>query len=214
MNPKDRIIEIGGIELINRRRTGKFFHAYLNPGCKVEEAAFAIHGLSNDFLQDKPKFKEIARQFLEFIEGSWLVIHNAPFDVRFINNELGPLGLPYLKKNKIIDTLALARKKYPGAPASLDALCRRFRVEELKSRKKHGAILDAELLVSVYIAMRSNVQGAIQLERVGHFGCDINRCVKKKYDKREFLLSADEKEARKRLLRKINGPLWNKFSGD
>ena len=149
-----RIIEIGCVELIERKITGDSFHTYLNPGREVEEGAFRVHGISTAFLQDKPLFKEVAQSFLNYIEDAELIIHNAPFDVGFLNSELKRLGLPKTIQEyaRIIDTLDLARKKHPGQRNSLDALCKRYDVD-LSKRQWHGALLDAELLAYVYLAM-------------------------------------------------------------
>lgn len=149
-----RIIEIGCVELIDRKLTGNHFHVYLNPQRPVDPEAFRIHGISDEFLQDKPLFSEKAEDFLQFIDGSELIIHNAPFDVGFLNFELN-----FNKRKKkledycsIIDTLVLAREKYPGQRNSLDALCKRYGIDHF-NRQLHGALLDAEILALVYLAM-------------------------------------------------------------
>ncbi|HDS3853884.1 TPA: DNA polymerase III subunit epsilon [Legionella pneumophila] len=149
-----RVIEIGCIELIDRKLTGKHFHIYLNPQREVDEGAFRVHGISTEFLQDKPLFQDIVTEFLQFVEGSELIIHNAPFDVGFLNSELN-----HLKWNKtledycqILDTLVLAREKHPGQRNSLDALCKRYEIDHF-NRELHGALLDAEILAYVYLAM-------------------------------------------------------------
>lgn len=149
-----RIIEIGCVELIERKITGDSFHTYLNPGREVEEGAFRVHGISTEFLQDKPLFKDVAQSFLHYIEDAELIIHNAPFDVGFLNSELKRLGLQKTIQDhaRIFDTLDFARKKHPGQRNSLDALCKRYEVD-LSKRQWHGALLDAELLAYVYLAM-------------------------------------------------------------
>jgi DNA polymerase III subunit epsilon len=148
-----RIIEIGCIEVIDRRATGKHYHQYINPQRAVDEGAFKVHGLGNDFLSDKPVFKDIVEEFLEFIKGAELLIHNAPFDVGFINAELYRLKLPKIQTLcKITDTLDLARHKHPGQRNSLDALCKRYQVDAT-DRIYHGALLDAQLLADVYLNM-------------------------------------------------------------
>ncbi len=147
-----RIIEIGAIELINKVETGKKFHHYINPERDIPKEAYAIHGISEKFLQDKPKFEEIVDDFLQFIEDTTLVIHNAPFDIKFLNHELGRLNKPSLDFNSAVDTLLIARKLFPGSKVSLDALCRRFKVDN-SSRKFHGALLDAQLLADIYVEM-------------------------------------------------------------
>lgn len=147
-----RIVEIGGVELFNHMPTGRTYHQYINPERNMPPEAFAVHGLSEDFLKGFPVFAEIADSFLEFIEGSRLVIHNASFDMRFLNAELGWAGRPALAETIAIDTLAIARRRFPGSPASLDALCRRFGVDN-SGREKHGALLDSEILAEVYLEL-------------------------------------------------------------
>lgn len=155
----DRIIEIGVIEIVDKKPTGRVLHYYLNPERDVPEEAFRIHGISTEFLQDKPLFKDIAHEFLEFIDGAKLVIHNAPFDIKFLNAELERLEMAPLKLSDAIDTLKIARKKYPGTRVNLDALCKRFKIDN-SSRKYHGALLDSELLVEVYIELMGGRQSS------------------------------------------------------
>ena len=147
-----RIVEIGALELFNHMPTGKTYHQYINPERLMPKEAFDVHGLGDDFLRDKPVFNQIGRAFLEFIGDAKLVIHNAAFDVKFLNFELKRIGLPSLDWSRAIDTLAIARQKYPGSPASLDALCRRFGVDN-SAREKHGALLDSEILAEVYLEL-------------------------------------------------------------
>jgi len=150
-----RIIEIGCIELNNRRITSNQFHHYLNPGREIEDGAFEIHGISNEFLSSKPCFKDIAQEFIDFIRDSEVIIHNAPFDVGFINAELELLGPAWGSLEdycSIVDTLLLAREKHPGLKNSLDALCQRYKVDN-SGRELHGALLDARILLDVYLAM-------------------------------------------------------------
>jgi DNA polymerase-3 subunit epsilon len=147
-----RIVEIGAVELEGHLPTGRTFHRYLNPDRAMPKEAFEVHGLSDDFLRDKPRFAEVADAFLAFIGEARLVIHNAAFDMRFLNAELAAIGRPALHDARALDTVALARAKYPGAPASLDALCRRFGVDN-SGREKHGALLDSELLAEVYLEL-------------------------------------------------------------
>ena len=145
-----RIVEIGCIELENFVPTKKIFHYYLNPEREVSENAFKIHGYSDEFLSDKKKFSEIVDEFLEFIKGKKIIIHNAEFDLGHINNELGLINKKKLKMENVIDTLVIARNKFPGASLSLDALCKRFRIDNSK-RKNHTALIDCDLLSKVYI---------------------------------------------------------------
>lgn len=149
-----RIIEIACIELIDRELTGKHFHQYLNPQRKIDEGAFRVHGISETFLQDKPLFGTIVDDFMRFIEGSELIIHNAPFDLAFLNAELKKIKWPTKIENHccIVDTLVLARKKHPGQRNNLDALCKRYDIDN-SSRQYHGALLDSEILAGVYLAM-------------------------------------------------------------
>jgi len=150
-----RIIEIGCVELVNRQLTGNHYHQYINPDREVEEGAIEVHGISNEFLADKPFFADIVDDFISFIKGAELIIHNAPFDVGFINHEFKQLGGQYPAVNslcKVLDTLAMARQKHPGQKNSLDALCKRYEVDNAH-RELHGALLDAEILADVYLRM-------------------------------------------------------------
>lgn len=148
----DRIVEIGGVELLNHMPSGRTYHQYINPERSMPQDAFEVHGLGDDFLRDKPVFKAIAQEFLDFVGDARLVIHNASFDMKFLNAELGWVGLPKLPMEQALDTLAIARKKFPGSPASLDALCRRFGIDN-SAREKHGALLDSEILAEVYLEL-------------------------------------------------------------
>ena len=148
----DRIVEIGCVEVFNHLPTGKTYHQYINPERAMPKGAFEVHGLGDDFLRDKPKFAKIGQEFLNFIGDAKLVIHNASFDMKFLNAELKWMNLPTLPWERAIDTLAIARKKFPGSPASLDALCRRFGVDT-SARTLHGALLDSEILAEVYLEL-------------------------------------------------------------
>ncbi|NRA70590.1 MAG: DNA polymerase III subunit epsilon [Gammaproteobacteria bacterium] len=150
-----KIIEIGCVEVINRRLTGRHFHVYINPGRLVDEEAFKVHGISDDYLRDKPSFKDVAQDFIEFIAGAELIIHNAPFDVGFMDYEFGLLNQGIAKTadmSGILDTLVMAKQMHPGQRNSLDALCKRYEIDN-SSRDLHGALLDAEILCDVYLAM-------------------------------------------------------------
>jgi DNA polymerase-3 subunit epsilon len=147
-----RIVEIGAVELFNHMPTGRNYHQYINPERTMPREAFEVHGLGDEFLRDKPVFKAIAQAFLDFVGDAKLVIHNAAFDVKFLNAELSQVNLPTLAWDRAIDTLAMARAKFPGSPASLDALCRRFGVDNSR-RDKHGALLDSEILAEVYLEL-------------------------------------------------------------
>lgn len=148
----DRIVEIGAVELMGHMATGRTYHQYINPERSMPEEAFQVHGLGDDFLRNKPKFAEIGQSFLNFIGDAKLVIHNAAFDIKFLNAELKWMGLPLIQWEQTIDTLEIARKKFPGSPASLDALCRRFSIDN-SSRTLHGALLDSEILAEVYLEL-------------------------------------------------------------
>ncbi|MFD0859495.1 DNA polymerase III subunit epsilon [Roseovarius aquimarinus] len=148
----DRIVEIGGVELLNHMPTGRTYHEYIDPKRAMPEDAFKVHGLGDDFLRGKPVFADIADGFLEFVGDAKLVIHNAAFDMKFLNAELRWLNKPQIPWEQAIDTLAIARKKFPGSPASLDALCRRFNIDN-SSRTLHGALLDSEILAEVYLEL-------------------------------------------------------------
>lgn len=160
----DRIVEIGGVELFNHVATGKTYHQYLNPDRDMPQEAFDVHGLSEEFLSDKPRFTEVAAAFLEFIGDAKLVIHNASFDMKFLNAELTWAGLSRIPFDQAIDTLAIARRKFPGSPASLDALCRRFGIDN-SSRTLHGALLDSEILAEVYLELIGGRQPDFELSR-------------------------------------------------
>ncbi|MBN2631200.1 MAG: DNA polymerase III subunit epsilon [Rhodobacteraceae bacterium] len=154
LEPSDghRIVEIGAVELFNHLPTGRTYHQYINPERAMPKDAFEVHGLGDDFLRDKPVFSAICSAFLQFIGDAQLVIHNAAFDMKFLNSELQRAGLPGLPMNRATDTLMIARLRYPGSPASLDALCRRFGVDNT-AREKHGALLDSEILAEVYLEL-------------------------------------------------------------
>jgi len=148
----DRIVEIGAVELMGHMATGETYHQYINPERSMPEEAFQVHGLGDDFLRDKPKFAQIGKSFLDFIGTSKLIIHNAAFDIKFLNAELRWMGLPQIPWEQALDTLEIARKRFPGSPASLDALCRRFGIDNT-SRTLHGALLDSEILAEVYLEL-------------------------------------------------------------
>ena len=166
-----RIVEIGCIELDNLVPTKNKFHCYLNPERKVSEKALEIHGYTDEFLSNKKKFKEICDDFLEFIKGKRLIIHNAEFDLAHINNELSLLGKKEIK-NEIVDTLSLAREKFPGSPANLDALCKRYRIDNSR-REKHTALIDCDLLAKVYINLIDQKEPTLNFqvnEKENYFG--------------------------------------------
>jgi len=166
-----RVIEIGCVEMLDRRLTGRHFHRYINPQREVEEGAFEVHGISNEFLRDKPGFAQIAEEFVDFVRGAELIIHNAPFDVGFLDNELALLGADWGRVRdycSVTDTLVLARARHPGQKNNLDALCKRYAVDN-SQRELHGALLDAEILADVYLQMTGG-QTALALDGQGEGG--------------------------------------------
>lgn len=165
LNPVDghRIVEIGALEMVNRNLTGKKFHHYINPERAMPNEAYRIHGISEEFLKDKPLFKDVVQEFLEFIGESKLVIHNAAFDIKFLNHEFSLVKKPSLELSDAIDTLLLARKTFPGARATLDALCKRFKVDN-SSRQFHGALKDAVLLAEVYVELTGGRQSSFSMQ--------------------------------------------------
>jgi len=164
LNPKSghRVVEIGCVEMTNHIATGEVFHAYINPGRDMPEEAFRVHGLSEEFLKGHPSFDKVVDDFLSFIGDAPLVIHNAAFDMGFLNWELENLGKPALEMSRSIDTVQMARKKFPGAQANLDALCRRFGID-ISDRQLHGALLDARLLADVYLELMGGRQTGLGL---------------------------------------------------
>ncbi len=185
LDPKDghKIIEIAAFEIIDKVKTGNYFHCYINPNRNVPHEAFLIHGISTEFLLDKQVFKEIANDFLDFIKSDPLIIHNAMFDLKFLNFELNNIGLPLLTQNKIVDTLILARQKFPNSPNSLDALCKRFKID-LTKREKHSALIDTELLCLVYLELTCGSQGGFSFAKQN----DANKQVSTQFIRQEYNL--------------------------
>lgn len=155
--PRHRIVEIGAVELFNQVPTGRTYHQYINPERDMPTEAFEVHGIGDDFLADKPVFAAVAQEFLDFVGDAKLVIHNAEFDMRFLNAELEWAGKRLLPNDQALDTLKIARSRFPGSPASLDALCRRFGIDN-SAREKHGALLDSEILAEVYLELTGGKQ--------------------------------------------------------
>jgi len=215
-----RIIEIGGVEIINRRLTGNRFHQYLRPDRDIDEGALNVHGITTEFLEDKPRFAEVVDEFILFIKGAELVIHNAPFDVGFIDNEFNLLNrkiAPVSKICEIVDTLALARKLHPGQKNNLDALCKRYEVNNAH-RELHGALLDAEILADVYLLMTGG-QSSLLLDTNSTENTNVHNEIKRISSDRPKLsvVSADDKEIalHNEFLDKINnscdqGSLWGR----
>ena len=205
----DRVIEIGCVELLSRRVTDRHFHSYLNPERDIEEGAAKVHGLTREFLADKPRFAEVAKDFLDYVRGAELVIHNAGFDVEFLDQELGLAGLGTLADHvsAVTDTLAIARELHPGRRNSLDALCERYAVDNAH-RTLHGALLDARLLAEVYLAMtrgqdslmmelEDTVAGAAGTARLDTSKLVVLRATAEETAAHEKLLDRMEKEAKK-----------------
>lgn len=201
-----RLVEIGCLELFNFVPTGVVFHHYINPEREVPQEAFNVHGLSYDFLKDHPRFEDIHLKFLDFIGDSPLVIHNARFDMKFLNAELGRLNHPSLPFERAIDTLALAKSLFPGSPASLDALCKRFDVDN-SNRIKHGALLDAELLAEVYLELKGGRQPTLNLS-VKSSCSSLKPREKTFYPSRPFDVPDDELKTHEAFLDKLKSPVW------
>ncbi len=207
-----RIVEIGCVEMISHVRTGRVYHTYLNPERDMPEEAERVHGLSADFLSDKPLFRDTAQNFLAFIRDAKLVIHNAAFDMKFINAELKNIGCETIPMDLTIDTVQMARQKFPGQPANLDALCRRFNID-LSARTKHGALLDAELLSDVYLELTGGRQASLGLA-AEHSQTVENHSYSLSIEipEREFRPSQEELEAHRRFIELLTDPLWKKIA--
>ena len=214
-----RIIEIGAVEMVNLSLTGQSLHLYINPERKIDAGAQEIHGLSSEFLANKPVFADILSEFTDFIGDDLLVIHNAPFDIGFLNAELSRCGHPPLSMDRVVDTLPLARQKYPGAQASLDALCRRFGVDN-SHRDLHGALIDADLLAAVYVELQGGRQPGLQLdddltsqaqEAVSSEDTDLSGFVltsKPVRPARSFSLPEQEAAEHQTLIDRMDNPIW------
>lgn len=211
----DRIVEIGCVELMNHVPTGKTLHLYLNPERDVPAEVVAIHGLTYEFLKKHPTFAEVVDKFIDFIGDDILVAHNADFDIKFVNAELRTLGFPAIAPRRVVDTVAIARRKFPGSPASLDALCRRFNID-LGERSLHGALLDSQLLASVYLELLGGRQHGLSLDAplkdamhadnvlVADGGNKLPRPL------RVFAPTPEEESAHASMLEKIKDALWKK----
>lgn len=209
-----RIVEIGCVEMINHVRTRENFHVYLNPERDMPEEAFKVHGLSEEFLSDKPLFADVAKSFVDFIGDSRLVIHNADFDMRFLNWELKMLGYPTMPKERALDTVAMARKRFPGSPVSLDALCRRFGIDNSK-RDKHGALLDAELLADVYLELIGGREPGLALaassgRKASATDAAQAEMVRQLRPARPHAASEEERAAHGEFVAKLTDALWLK----
>ena len=208
----DRLVEIGCIELVNHMPTGQVFHRYVNPERDMPDEAFNVHGLSAEFLSRHPTFPEIVAELRAFIgDDSQLIIHNAEFDMKFINAELARLGFPALPMSRATDTVAMARRRFPGAPASLDALCRRFEIDN-SQRTRHGALLDAELLAEVYLELIGGRQPVFELGASNAKGAVAQiAVVREPRAPRPHAASAAELEAHAAFVAKMKNPIWAKY---
>ena len=209
-----RIVEIGCLELVNHVATGRDWWVYINPEREMPAAAFAVHGLSTEFLGAKPVFAEVAGDFLDFIGDDTLVIHNAAFDLGFLNAELKKLGFAALDAGRAVDTVHLARQRFPGAPASLDALCRRFGIDN-SHRTRHGALLDAELLAEVYLELVGGRQPGLGLSALG--GGEAARgdgpataATRARREPRPHAPSAAEAAAHAAFVATLSDPIWER----
>lgn len=216
-NSGHKLVEIGCVELINRVPSGNNFHVYLNPERDMPTEAFEVHGLSEAFLADKPLFSEKAQEFLDYLGDAMLVIHNSAFDMKFLNAELKSVGLQTIAMSRALDTVAMARAKFPGAPVSLDALCRRFGIDNAL-RTKHGALLDAELLADVYIELTGGRQTGLTFGEVASESKDAEGAADAiQAGQRERPLrvaraheaTPEEAAAHADFLKKINDPIWS-----
>ena len=218
LDPQDghRIVEIGAVELYNHVATGNVYHQYINPLISMPDQAFAIHGLSDEFLSDKPKFSEIAKEFLDFIGSAKLVIHNAAFDIKFINAELKSIDEKEITFDRATDTLAIARKKFPGSPASLDSLCRRFKIDN-SARVVHGALLDSQILAEVYLELVGGKQPDFALN-IANVSNENNNSIfneKRAQVRKEKLksrLTTEEKANHENFIKKLGkNSMWSKI---
>jgi len=194
-----RIVEIGCIELDNLIPTKKIFHCYLNPERKVSESALKVHGYTDNFLSDKKKFLDVADEFLNFVDGKKIIIHNAEFDIAHLNNELSLINKNLISKDNVIDTLEIARNKFPGSSISLDALCKRFKIDNSR-RVKHTAIIDCELLSKVYINLIDQKEPLFQFQNEIENN-NINLTKPKNYSKKIIKITQDEYEKHKNFLK-------------
>jgi DNA polymerase-3 subunit epsilon len=211
----DRIVEIGCVEVINHIPTGRNFHVYLKPDVKMSAEAERIHGLSEAFLADKPSFAAVAAEFTAFIDGASLVAHNANFDFAFLNAELGRNGHRTIGSGRIVDTLMLARRRHPGSPVSLDALCSRYGIDTSK-RTFHGALLDAQLLAEVYVELQGGRQAALGLTQIvredGAAALDVVMPVAPRAEPRLPTVAETEWAAHAALIKTLGGaPLWSAY---
>ncbi|NTU76627.1 MAG: DNA polymerase III subunit epsilon [Alphaproteobacteria bacterium] len=210
----DRIVEIGAVEINNLMPTGRVYHAYINPERDMPVEASRVHGLTDEFLVGKPLFSEVVSSFLEFIADSALIIHNASFDMGFLNAELTRVGFPFLPASRAVDTLMLARRRFPGAPASLDALCKRFAIDA-SNRQLHGALLDARLLAEVYLELRGGRQPGLSMETVVEARETQGEATTRTFRApRPQVFSDEERAAHEAFLAQLKNPLWKRVAGE
>lgn len=208
----DKIVEIGCVELMNHLPTGRTYHQYINPMRAMSEEVIAVHGLTEEFLSDKPVFKDIADDFLAFIgEDSKLVIHNAAFDMKFLNAELSWADKPQIPYDRAIDTLLIARQKFPGSRVNLDELCKRFGVDN-SSRTVHGALLDSELLADVYLELLGGREPGLVLDKKTPVAVAVKQNVQTErvfHEPRIFAISSEEEQQHIEFVKKIENNLWD-----
>jgi DNA polymerase-3 subunit epsilon len=218
-----RIIEIGCVELRNRRKTDRQFHHYINPEREIDDGAYEVHGISNEFLSDKPMFRDIAQEFIDFIRDSELIIHNAPFDIGFLNYELEQLGPEWGRMEdycRITDTLLMARERHPGQKNSLDALCQRYNVDN-SQREQHGALLDAQILLDVFLALTGG-QAALSLDDEAEYNVTASEARRLDPNRRKLRViqpGAEELAAHQQRLETIDKKsggkcVWKMMKGD
>ena len=209
LDPKlgHRIVEIGAVELVNHIPTDNIYHCYINPEREVDQGAFEVHGLSTQFLSQFETFENVVDEFNAFIKGDPIIIHNAPFDIGFLNSELLAIGRNAIDENRIIDTLPMARQKFPGAQVNLNALCRKYNIDN-SHRDLHGALVDADLLASVYLELIGGKQPGLGLANERKKQSITEPIVQKERVKRVFAVNATELEAHSRLLDSLANPIW------
>ena len=213
LNPEngDRIVDIACVELINHIQTGKVYQTYINPQRLMNDEALRITGITNDFLMDKPLFEDIADEFLDFVKDSTLVIHNARFDIDFLNSELGRIDKPLFKLEDAVDTLTLAKIKFPGSAVNLDALCRKFEIDT-SIRVTHGALVDCYLLAEVYLNLLGGRQSSLLFEGKGELSDSIPKNSSHKFhEARKFLPTKEEIQVHEAFLQTLNNPRWHSF---
>ena len=217
----DKIVEIGVVELENHIQTGNTFHYYLNPGRNSSAEALKVHGLTTEFLSDKPKFEEIVEEFIDYLSDSKIIIHNASFDIGFINSQLKSCNLPEINEKRVIDTIVLAKNKYRGQSVSLDSLCRKYNID-ITDREIHGALKDAKLLSLVYLELIGGKQtrlkfqedNSIELDQIHSLIPDLDEYYKNKelIKKRDFQKNLDDNRLHINNMEKIPNKLWDIFN--